>query len=316
MSVISMMPFLDRLESARNVLIAGCGGGFDVFSGVPIGVYLAARGGSVVFANLSFANLWQSGAAQVGDTTWLVDARANDLPYFPEKMLVEWLALRKMPAPVYAFSKTGVQPLAEAYSTLVARHAIDLVVLVDGGTDSVIFGDEPCLGTVAEDAVSLVAACQAAEDRTLLTTLGFGVDHFHGVSHYSFLENVARLSRGGGFLGGFSLVRETPEGEAFLDLVDYANRRRPLHPSILCNSIASALRGEFGDFHATSRTSGSELFISPLMTQYWAFDALRVVANMEFADALTRTETFAEANRAIAFEREFLERRPLRPLPL
>jgi len=104
----------------------------------------------------------------------------------------------------------------------VKRHAIDLVVLIDDGTDSVIFGDEPGLGTVAEDAVSVLAAWQAAGDRTLLVAIGFGIDHFHGVSHHSFLKNVARLSREGGFLGGFPLMRGTREAEAFLDLVDYA----------------------------------------------------------------------------------------------
>ena len=42
------------------------------------------------------------------------------------------------------------------------RHEIDLVLLIDGGTDSLIFGDEPGLGTVVEDAVSTIAACAAA----------------------------------------------------------------------------------------------------------------------------------------------------------
>src|SRR5262249_2572571 len=154
--------------------------------------------------------------------------------------------------------RSGVRPLRSAYETILKRHAIDLVVLIDGGTDSVIFGDEPGLGTVVEDVVSVLAAWQAAGDHTVLAAIGFGIDHFHGVSHHSFLENVARLSRKGGFLGGFPLVPGTREAEAFLDLVDYANRRQPRHRSIVCNSIAGAVRGEFGDHQATDRTIGSE----------------------------------------------------------
>jgi hypothetical protein len=136
------------------------------------------------------------------------------------------------------------------------------------------------------------------------------------VSHHAFLENAARLTRQGGCLGLFSLTAGTPEADAFLDLVDYANRRQPRHQSIVCNSIASALRGEFGNYHATARTSGSELFINPLMSQYWTFDARRVVGNMSYAAELAETESIEAARLAIERRREGLELRSRRDLPL
>ena len=88
------------------------------------------------------------------------------------------------------------------------------------------------------------------------------------------------------------------------------------HRRIVCNSIASALRGEFGDFQATNRTSGTELFINPLMTQYWGFFAQQVVECMEFAPARRETTTFAEASLKIEMHREWVEPRPRKPLPL
>jgi hypothetical protein len=311
-----MIPFLQRLDSARSVLVAGCGGGFDVYAGIPIATYLLERGCSIVFANLSFSNLWDCGGARIDANTWLIDTSSKELPYFPEKWLAEWLSRRCYAAPVYGFAKTGVQPLRAAYSVLLERHPVDLVILVDGGTDSLIFGDEPGLGTVVEDSVSIIAASRAAGDRTLLAALGFGIDHFHGVSHYSFLENVARLSQVGGNLGQISLVQGTPGTDAFLDLVEYANQRQPRHRSIVCNSIASAVRGEFGDYHATNRTSGTELFINPLMAQYWVFMAERIVERIEFANAIFDTQTFAEASLAIEVQREFVSPRVRKPIPL
>ena len=311
-----MIPFLDRLDAARRVLIAGIGGGFDVYSGVPLADYLWRRGCSVVFANLSFAALEDCGGERVDPSTWLVDATAKELPYFPEKWLAEWLLRQSREAPVYAFAKTGVEPLRLAYEAVLERHPVDLVVLVDGGTDSLIFGYEPGLGTVAEDAVSIIAAWRAAGDRTLLAALGFGVDHFHGVSHHSFLENAALLSRTGGNLGQISLAPGAPAADAFLDLVDYANQRQPKHRSIVCNSIASAIRGEFGDMQATDRTRGAELFINALMTQYWAFSTGKVVEQMKFAASLERATTFAEASSIIETQRETLQIRPRKALPL
>jgi hypothetical protein len=311
-----MLPFLDRIESAQRILIAGCGGGFDVFAGIPLALHWHGRGKEIVLANLSFTNLWMADGERLTPVTWRVEEGAKELPYFPEKWLAEWLGRRGWQPAIYAFGKSGVRPLADAYRAIIARHGIDQVVLVDGGTDSVLFGDEPGLGTVVEDAVSLVAADAAAGERTVLATVGFGIDHYHGVSHHSFLENVARLTREGAFLGACALVPGTPETDGFLDLVEYANQRQPAHRSIVCNSIAGAVRGEFGDYHATNRTSGGELFINPLMAQYWFFAAHHVVAAMAYAAELAETERIEDARRVIDEQRESLDVRPRRNLPL
>lgn len=311
-----MVPFLDRLDGATNVLLAGCGGGFDVYCGMPLATRLLTRGASVALANLSFSNLWDSGAEKLDPSTWQITTGARELPYFPEKWLAEWLAHRSLDVPVYGFGKSGAAPLRDAYRTLLDRHDFDLVVLVDGGTDSLIFGDEPGLGTITEDAVSLVGAVQAAGDRVVLACLGFGIDHFHGISHHSFLENAARITRAGGYLGGVSLVGGTAEADAFLDLVAYANQRQPRHRSIVCNSIASAIHGEFGNYHATDRTGESELFVNPLMSQYWAFSGPKVVASMAFADRLADTSTFEEASAVIERMRNGVTPRIRKPIPL
>ncbi|HZR73269.1 DUF1152 domain-containing protein [Bradyrhizobium sp.] len=311
-----MIPFITRLENSQKVLIAGCGGGFDVFAGVPRAQYLRARGKSVVFANFSFTNLWMCGGERIASTLWRVDRQSSELPYFPEKWLVEWLNRNERAAPVYVFAKSGVVPLSSAYELIIREHQVDLVVLVDGGTDSIIFGDEPGIGSAIEDAVSIVAVSRAAGERAVLAALGFGIDHYHGVSHHAFLENVARLTRDGDFLGAFSVQSGTPEADEFLDLIDYANQRQPVHRSIVCNSIASALRCEFGDYHATNRTSGNELFINPLMSQYWTFAVQGIAHHMGYANQIVETDRFEDVKRVIELWRETVELRPHRQIPL
>jgi len=69
MTAPHIVPLLDRLDSAGNVLIAGCGGGFDVYAGMPIAAYLASSGRSVIYANLSFSNLEESGCEKVDPIT-------------------------------------------------------------------------------------------------------------------------------------------------------------------------------------------------------------------------------------------------------
>jgi hypothetical protein len=193
--------------------------------------------------------------------------------YFPERTLAQWLRGHGYPAVVHAFPQTGVQPLRAAYEALIALHRIDAVVLVDGGTDILLRGDEAGLGTPEEDLTS-VAALAALDDvpHRLVVSLGFGVDAYHGVNHVQVLENIAALEREGACLGAFSVPRATREGALYLDAVAHAQEHTPERPSIVNGSVAAAVRGECGDVRFTDRTRGSEMFVNPLMSLYFAFD--------------------------------------------
>lgn len=46
-----------RLHGAKHVLLAGAGGGFDVYAALPLAIVLADAGSRVSLANLSFAPL-------------------------------------------------------------------------------------------------------------------------------------------------------------------------------------------------------------------------------------------------------------------
>src|SRR5436305_2969796 len=180
------VPLFAALGDARRVLIAGAGGGFDVYSGVPLGLALQRRGVEVTWANLSFTYLPATTAEQVDDVTWRVTADLEALPgiYFPELVLAQWLADHDHLGEVFAFDKTGVRQLTAAYRRLAADRQFDAVVVVDGGSDSLLRGTETGLGTPAEDATTLLAADSLADVPVrLLVAAGFGVDAFHGVAH-------------------------------------------------------------------------------------------------------------------------------------
>ena len=314
-----MLPLLfQELADARRIFVVGAGGGYDIFSGIPLALFLRSRGQDVVLGNLSFVDLTRTDCEELVHGAYLVTGQASDRTYFPEKFVVDWLATRGESAmPMVAFSHgLGVAMRRNAMRAAVTHFGIDAIVLVDGGTDSLIFGDEPGLGTITEDASACVAADGLGLEKAFLACLGFGVDHFHDVSHYAYLENVATMIRDGGFLGSFSVQKEQLEGAAWLDLVDYANRRLPDHPSIVCNSIASAVRGQFGDHHVTHRTAGSELFINPLMAQYWCFRLRHVVKRMQFAVAIKDTHFMQQVDVEIGRIRAKIKPRDWTAIPL
>jgi hypothetical protein len=191
------------------------------------------------------------------------------------------------------------------------------VVLVDGGTDILMRGDEAGLGTPEEDAASLAAASGLDVATRLLVCIGFGIDAHHGVCHAHFLEAVAALARSGNFLGAWSLTKEMPEVERYRDAIRYAFAGASRQPSVVNESILSALDGEFGDFHATPRTHGSELFINPLMSLCWAFRLDAVARRNLYLDQIRGTRSHFELRLAIErFRLELARVRPWQSLPM
>lgn len=305
------------LEASHRVLIAGAGGGFDVYCGLPIYERLRSLGKTVFLANLSFADLKGTSALELCPALYSVSAGTEgEEDYFPDRALARFLSQRYQEfISVYAFENVGAKLLRPAYAHLAWKLAIEAIVLVDGGTDSLLRGDESSLGTPAEDAVSLAAVQSVDVPTRILACLGFGVDAFHGVCHANWLENVAALTAEGAFLGATALLPSMPEVQLYLDAVFHAELETPLRPSIVNASIASAIEGRFGDFHRTFRASSSKLFISPLMTLLWAFDLESVARRNLYLDLLRETETNRDAVLAIEAFRETVSCRAQEQIP-
>jgi hypothetical protein len=297
------LPFLTELEQSEKILVAGMGGGFDVFCGLPLYFGLQALGKQVHLANLSFSflppldeRLSPAMLAVTADTPRFGD-------YFPEQFLAEWFRGQGQEVTIYCFERTGVQPLLAAYQTLMNHLQLDTIVLVDGGTDSLMRGDEPGLGTPHEDIASLTAVHQLQLPRKLMACLGFGVDSFHGINHYYFLEGVAELTQAGGYLGAFSLLNDMPEVQQYRQAAEAVFATMPNAVSIVTSSILSALAGHYGDHHATPRTHGSELWINPLMPLYWCFQVDAVAERVMYLQAMEPTVDYMDVRQVIGYFR-------------
>ena len=316
------------LSPARTVLVAGCGGGYDFLSGLPLYFALKAQGKKVLLANLSFTALksqiaddksqYCNSCFKVTHTTKTVE---NSGGYFPEFYLSRWFWEHfNEDVPVFTFDRqAGVSQVSAAYKKICSEHKVDAILLVDGGTDSLMFGTEEELGTPTEDQTSIVAVNAVKEvPQKFLVSVGFGVDSFHGVSHGLFLENVATLEKDGGYLGCFSIPKDSVEGGLYLE--GYRAVSKHMQPSIVCASITDAMLGEFGNHHSTPRTKGSKLFINPLMPIYWTFELDKLVTRIPYAEELCNTSSRFEVMNVIfghhsKLEKEKKLRQPM-PLPM
>jgi len=310
-------PLFTALQDARNVLIAGAGGGFDVYAGLPLAVALHDKGVGVHLANLSFTQL-----ELIDQDAWLDRGVAAITPqtpgpedYFPERTLARWLAGQGFTPLVYAFPRAGVQPLREAYQALIDRLRVDAIVLVDGGTDILMRGDEAGLGTPEEDMTSLGAVAGLDVPVKLVTCLGFGIDAYHGVNHVQVLENLAALDRDGAYLGALSIPGQAREATLYRAAVADAQARTPLRPSIVNGQIAAATAGEFGDVQFTRRTTGSVLFVNPLMAIYFTVELDALAARSLYLDRLENTLGLVQVSMRIEEFRQEVRTRIPRAFP-
>lgn len=319
MSKLDQIHFFEQLKDSTNIILSGAGGGFDIYSGLPLYFSLKAQGKNVILANFSFTWLGDTNSEQVFPFCHLVKSSSRDLSgrnYFPEKFLCEWFLTPEENVEMYAFEQTGVNPLKDAYNYLIKQHSIDTIILVDGGTDSLMFGDEEGLGTPEEDICSMAAVYRSSIEKSFLVSIGFGIDHYHGVSHFHFLENVAHLIRNGGYLGMFPVTKEMEEGQKLISAISYANMRMRGKESIVTNSIVSAIEGHFGNHQITERTKDSELWINPLMTIYWCFTLSSVIRENKYYDRIKSTNSMSEIKGHLArFRGEMIKYREKKNIP-
>ena len=232
---MSLQPgFLAALGSDKvnTILLTGCGGGFDFVHGALLLPHLKQAGKRVIIVSYSFGSANNISDAEVvfSEKTpqgtcdaKLVTARATGSPnYEPEIGLCAYLDQQwpaEAPHQVYAcYARLfSVPMLVRLYRQVIRAHRVDTVITIDGGSDSLMRGDEFGLGDPIEDTVSVTAASLLSPEQDgihtkLLISVGFGMDRFNNVCDADGLRAIAELSQSGGFRGSVSIE---PTSEAF-----------------------------------------------------------------------------------------------------
>lgn len=319
-----------------TVFLTGCGGGFDFVHATMLIPQLKRAGKKIVIGSYSFGDpsriIGGDVVFEVGNAVVKrVDATCQPCrEYGPEVGICAFLDAEypaDAPHHVYAYNARvfTVPVLIAAFEELWDAHGVQAVVSTDGGSDSLMAGDESGLGDPIEDATTIAAIDAVVASRRclvdspaaekpatqilahLLIVVGVGCDRFNGVSDCATLRAVAELTALGGFHGCVSM---TCKESAFYDKCVTFLQQQAFFRSVIANSIVESSRGAYGaDVVPASlrrRVQPGELFLWPLMSVLFVFDVRTVRQRSLLAPRLMSCQRVQDAYAALHQMREDL----------
>jgi hypothetical protein len=167
--------------------------------------------------------------------------------------------------------------LSSLYKWIIEKHSIDTLIILDGGSDSLMKGDEYGLGDPIEDAVSVGAgaSCHTLRNKFLIS-VGFGADAYNNVSNGASLRAVAELTQQGGFMGSMGIEKDSEGFDFYCKLVDRIYENQTFR-SVLTSLIMESGNGSYG-FIVPAKSGGrvrkecGGAYCWPLMSTMLAFD--------------------------------------------
>jgi hypothetical protein len=314
------LPF--QLPEHSRILVAGAGGGFDIYCALPVALKLREHGHEVHLANYSFTNL---GAVR-GSTTDLKhlscitsESVLESGDYFPELHLCKWwqrtFSEQKC---VWCYSRIGVRPLAEIFQHLQATLDLNAIVILDGGVDGLFIGNEFDLATPSMDAISIIAASTIPNWTKIYAFTAFGTEGAESnVRHSDALLRISELTTRDSLLGVSALTRRSNIGKSFIEAVEFVNRQMPSEKqSVIANSIVEALKGRFGSSSFNAKTKVSPVWLSALTSLYWFFDLDAVAKAKPYLQEVLETDNILDVANAIDRTRSRLGILPKSDIPI
>ena len=311
--------FVERLLESknRNVLLCGCGGGFDFVHSMLLYPALKEQGKNITIGSYSFNRPETIGGpaqtifAQDGVIAKRVTAQSiPNAVYCPEVHTCSFLDAaypEDGPHSIYAYYARDftVPLLRELYKQIADHHHIDCIVLVDGGSDSLVVGDENGLGDPVEDAVSVTAVNSLRNvSERILICVGLGSDRYNHVSDGTSLRAIAELTRTEGYLGCLGLEPKNIAYRFYRRLIEHIYSRQTFQ-SVVAGMIIAAVEGYYGSqdippILSRRLRAGDAFYLWPLMSCLWAFEVSTVAERSLIAKWISEKSTVADCYRAIS----------------
>jgi len=290
---------IPEVKIGSKILIAGAGGGFDVYAGLPLAYewMMNPPGNTIADFEIVLATFYD----KVDADFVYRPTEHEDYPlgYYSFNFVEQCVGVAHQ---CYTIGRHGVQLVREAYQEIVDKHKIDTIILIDAGVDILMKGDEDNHGTILEDFISLLALSKVFVPNRYVVCLGFGSETEEELNHYRVLENISHHCKIGDFLGSCTMTRNMGCFAYYqIKCMEAWENGRKSH---IHTRIIPSVMGKFGNYQMyddiDARVCGetvnaTEAFISPLQSIYWWFSLEGVARANRYREILEPSRTFVDA---------------------
>lgn len=286
------------MNYTENILIMGCGGGYDIFTGLPIYFSLNA---SIYLANFSFTKLdLLSKHVPLSEYVYRIDPHYPVDPniYFPEQLLAN-----KLGVPIIAFAyEKGVLSLEKGYKDIINTYNIKTIILADGGCDSILFGNESELATPVEDMMNVYVVNKLLKEQIIsqayLSILGITADYFEGVKASDVEANINYLINAGALIYKQQLHHAcTISNKYMATFLDCQPSK-----SIVNCSIVEAINENYGTItskYLSNRLGSTQIEVSELTSTNYIFKLVTVADSIKYLNLLKDIDDSDEIDKII-----------------
>ena len=272
-------------------IIAGCGGGYDLFCGLSFyhELFNKHNQNNIILINYSFTEKEiinnSHNCKKLIDKCYVIDhTQINDqkYDYFPEHYLSKCLNKK-----IYMLiDYPTINQIIDSYKSIIADSIGDInlidqlnIYLVDGGSDSLMTGKEKELGTPVEDIMHMKAVHELKLNNLninkYLCILGANVDVGHLIlvndinDRIKHLENKCLISKK-------ILQKGNDDTKFYIDIFEKCNPRNSIVNSLIIASILGH-RGYYTPEHLKTRFTDSIVDLSEMTCTFYIFDLNGVI---------------------------------------
>jgi hypothetical protein len=287
-----MLTFDEWSTKINRVLILGIGGGGDAISALPTIQHLRKKGKEIILANTHYTsdviNFRTFSQRQIGPSGFIMSGQP-----FPESnaRCIELIVASFLHVPTYScISNYGSIGLLQSLELIIQENAIDAVIAIDGGTDS-LAGVDTNITSVINDAISLGAISKLNLKYLPLGIIGCCADLEMDI--FKFMEKLSFIMRNDAYIGMIDFSSETHN--LYSRIVNTAKKE---YTFFVSESILRAVDGEYGHF---LNCYGQEIPLYPFQRFTFFVDSKFISTQINpFVKIVDDSSTFEEAKKLIS----------------
>jgi len=268
----------------KVVLVGGLGGGGDSGGAIPIAFELGRLGIGVVFAGFVNARVEDiRGAEWVAGALLRVHpgSSSGSVRFFEP-------SIARLGYETYCICcRESRSKVLEAVEWLVDNYGVETIISVDLGGDSLVFGDEPLVGSWKEDMAALSILAEVSKKNNVKTYLAVAVlggeAGGKGLSLPHLAENIQRLVRDNAYHGYYEPMGTVREKT--LRVLPVLLKRTP---SAMLTLYLDSLSGKTGTRNYHILYLQGKYTVKPYYRYHFFFDPVKVCQRSMFCQHMMR----------------------------